>query len=50
MGVKKVKTPSDKKANLPKYDPNAHAVISASMTRPCLNCGKNSVHKESSCK
>lgn len=49
MGAKKVKTPSHEKEAL-KYDPSMHTVIVASITRPCLNCGKNSIHKESTCK
>lgn len=49
MGAKKVKTPSHQKDEAPKYDPMAHVIIYASMTRPCLNCGRNSVHKERSC-
>lgn len=49
MGVKKVKTPSDKKTGA-KYDPNAYTVIHASSTRPCLQCGRNSVHKANTCK
>ena len=49
MGAKKVKTPSHEK-EAPKYDPFEHVIIHASSTRPCLNCGRNSVHKASTCK
>jgi hypothetical protein len=48
MAGKKAKLASDVKGV--KYDYNAHTIIHASTTRPCLNCGRNSVHKEITCK
>lgn len=33
-----------------KYDYNAHAIVYASTTRPCLSCKRTSRHKANTCK
>jgi hypothetical protein len=47
--MKRAKIGSDEKTGV-KYDYTAHTIVYASTTRPCLNCGRNSMHKETLCK